>query len=445
MAGYEKLLQKRHENSIWTRYAIMALGLWLVTGLESFTYDSEKIFVSDFLSGIGLVVFGALSIKEERRWAPWVCCFIGIWLLASPILFWAPEAVCYLNDTLSGILVVVLSVIIPGSPGIIESGPEVPHDWSYNPSSWLQRLPLVSLSFFSFLIARFLLAFQLGYIPSIWEPFFDEATAKMLSSYVAVLLPFPESGLASFVFAMQLLLGSKGSSRRWHTMPWAVLLFGIFVVFFGLVATFGILVQPLFFGTWSSLMLLLALLMMGTVILSVDEVVATLQFIVRARRDGTPYWQAFWVGSQAVVGGHVDARSPSHAEVYYHLFPAMCWGLTFPLTLLLSVFVGAWLLVSGNNFSNMEGLGSYAIWTANHVLGALIIITSLLSCAEVLRFLRHINFALGLMVCIIPWYYEQSVNAESWENFIIGLAVVFLSFPKGQIKQRYGSLERFIR
>ena len=37
---------------------------------------------------------------------------------------------------------------------------EVPKGWSYNPSSWKQRLPIMLLAFFGFLMARILPLFN---------------------------------------------------------------------------------------------------------------------------------------------------------------------------------------------------------------------------------------------------------------------------------------------
>jgi hypothetical protein len=118
----------------------------------------------------------------------------------------------------------------------------------------------------------------------------------------------------------------------------------------------------------------------------------------------------------------------------------MCWGLTFPSTLLFSALLGVWLLLSEAMVGQV-----HAVATANHVLGTLIIVSSLLACAEVLRSVRYVNVVFGALVCMVPWYYTHGLNAEGWVNLITGLAVLFLSFSKGQVRQRYGSIERCIR
>jgi hypothetical protein len=79
-----------------------------------------------------------------------------------------------MNDTIVGALAIAFSVLVPMMPGMSHEGmmdeSTVPPGWTYSPSSWLQRLPIIALGFFGFLIARYLAAYQLGHIGSIWEP-----------------------------------------------------------------------------------------------------------------------------------------------------------------------------------------------------------------------------------------------------------------------------------
>src|SRR3546814_16390374 len=62
-------------------------------------------------------------------------------------------------------------------PGMSHEGmmdeSEVPPGWTYSPSSWLQRLPIIALGVFGFLIARYMAAYQFGHIDYVWEPFFS--------------------------------------------------------------------------------------------------------------------------------------------------------------------------------------------------------------------------------------------------------------------------------
>jgi len=55
------------------------------------------------------------------------------------------------NDTLVGILVIVFVLLMPGMPGMtMLAGPDAPPGWSYNPSSFAQRAPIIALALVGF-------------------------------------------------------------------------------------------------------------------------------------------------------------------------------------------------------------------------------------------------------------------------------------------------------
>ena len=90
-----------------------------------------------------------------------------------------------MNDTLVGALVMGLTVLIPGMPNMImymEMGSEVPPGWSYNPSSWPQRWIMIVTGLAGWMVSRYLAAFQLGYIDTVWDPFFGSSSIEVLNS-----------------------------------------------------------------------------------------------------------------------------------------------------------------------------------------------------------------------------------------------------------------------
>src|SRR5262249_53777991 len=137
---------------------------------------------SDITSGILLMLFGALALSPRFAWAQWATTVVGLWLLFAPLFFWSPGAAAYMNATVIGALAIVFSILVPMMPGMGHAGmmdeSTVPPGWTYSPSSWLQRLPIIVLAFFGFLVARSLAAYQLGQIASIWEPFFSGGSGK---------------------------------------------------------------------------------------------------------------------------------------------------------------------------------------------------------------------------------------------------------------------------
>src|SRR3546814_2826001 len=63
-------------------------------------------------------------------------------------------------DTLIGALVIVLAVMVPPQPGIgreaLASSSDMPLGWSYSPSTYTQRIPIVALAFVGLFISRYL-------------------------------------------------------------------------------------------------------------------------------------------------------------------------------------------------------------------------------------------------------------------------------------------------
>ena len=60
------------------------------------------------------------------------------------------------------------------------SGPAIPPGWSYNPSAWSERLPVLALALTGFGIATYLGLYQLGAVPGVWEPFFGDGSYRIL-------------------------------------------------------------------------------------------------------------------------------------------------------------------------------------------------------------------------------------------------------------------------
>ena len=93
-------LKEQYENSLWARYLVILLGIWMIATSLSFSYQSNLMFWNDCIVGILLCIFGFLALDRNKNWASWVCCFLGIWLQASPLFLWAPDPITYLNDTI---------------------------------------------------------------------------------------------------------------------------------------------------------------------------------------------------------------------------------------------------------------------------------------------------------------------------------------------------------
>lgn len=431
----ELLLRNHHVQILWSRFAALLLGLWLLISPSTFGYSGVSAW-SDWVSGILLVLFSLLSLSFSLRNAFWGICFVGVWLQMAPLLFWAPHPVIYLNDTLIGSLAIGFSLIVPFRAQ--ELGPEVPPGWSYNPSSWPQRMPVIFFGFVGWMLARYLSAYQLGYIHEVFDPFFPNSeTVNVITSKVSKAFPVSDAGLGALAYSLEALLGAKGSSKRWHTMPWLVVVFGILVVPLGFTSLLLIMLQPIAVGSWCGLCLLMGACMLFMLALTVDEVVATLQYLAQVRREKQSLWRHFWCGSSYSASENVE-ESPFLAgprAVLRNVFQ----GVTPPWNLVLSALCGAGLLWS-QAMLDLHG----SLKDVLTICGALLVAFSVISWAEVTRAVRFLNLPFALWAAFAPLFIESS-RLALWHSLVFGLVGFLLSFRRGRVRDRYGSWNSRIR
>jgi hypothetical protein len=320
----------------------------------------------------------------------------------------------------------------------------VPPGWSYSPSSWLQRLPIIALGFFGFLIARYLTAYQLGQIGTVWEPFFSGDAGKngtefIITSDVSRAWPIADAGLGATSYMIEALMGAMGTANRWRTMPWMVTFFFILVVPLGGVSIFFIIIQPIMIGTYCTLCLIAALAMLIMIPLTLDEVVAMGQYMLRSMRAGRPFWRTFFQGGPEPSGGKDDKNAGFSAPIVSQVIAAVR-GVTAPWTLVASCALGVWLMFSRTIFGT-EG----AIANSDHLVGALIITVAVCAMAEVARPLRFLNVAFGLWLIAAPWLLVAAPAGATWNNAIAGLLAIGFSLPRGRRSaEHYGTWDRYV-
>ncbi|WP_447978269.1 vitamin K epoxide reductase family protein [Candidatus Nitrospira bockiana] len=170
-----------------------------------------------------------------------------------------------------------------------------PPGWSYNPSSWAERLPIVGVAVLGFAIALYLALYQWGIVATVWEPFFGDGSERVLHSWLSKVLPIPDAAVGAFAYALDAVTGLIGGPARWRTMPWMVVLFGIAVGPLGLVSIFLVIAQPVLLDAWCSLCLVSAFLSLVMIGPAMDEVLASLQHMRREYDAGRSLWSA-WLG-----------------------------------------------------------------------------------------------------------------------------------------------------
>jgi uncharacterized membrane protein len=424
---------------LWTNWTVVTLGVWLATSPSTFGYGGTAIGRSDVVSGVLLAALASLAIWPRGDfYGRWGVALVGLWLQFAPLVFWAESPAAYLNDTLVGALAITFSVLVPMMPGMAHhrvmeaKGPEVPPGWSYNPSSWSQRAPLIATGALGWFISRYLAAYQLGYTTQVWEPFFGPGSKSVLESEVSRMWPISDAGLGALAYTIETLMGWMGGTSRWRTMPWMVTFFGILVIPLGITHIVLVILQPVVVGHWCTLCLAAAAVMLVMIPLAVDEVVAMIQFLRRSVREGKPFWRTFWVGGTLDVRAE-DERSPEYGERVGRFPPAMFWGVTAPWTLTASAAIGLWLMFSPAVLGSHGGAAD-----VDHVAGALVLTFSVIAMAEVVRPVRFVNVFLGAWVLLSPWIAQGASTSARWLDALAGLAVVALALPRGSLSDRYG-------
>lgn len=463
--SHEAAMSRMHQRTLWTHFAVILLGCWCLTAPAILGYGdsgnwgtdlarvaiernlpapdlrSSAMIWSDVVSGILLIGFGTLSVFRRFRFAQWGSCFTGIWLLAAPLVFWAPDAASYASDTLVGAFAITLSVLVPMMPGMsmeaMSAEEDIPPGWSYSPSSWPQRLPIIALAFVGFFIARYMAAYQMGHIASVWDPFFDQGTARIITSDVSRAWPVPDAGLGAMSYLLEGLSGAMGDRRRWRTMPWMVAMFGVLVVPLGAVSIFFIIIQPIMIGTWCTLCLLAAAAMVLMLPYTFDEIVAMLQFLLQAKREGQSLWQVFWHGGTIANSGKASAPTlPTDPGQWLAVKQQASW---LPKALFVSAALGIWLMFTRLTFGT-----SGALADSDHLVGSLVFTFSVSAFAETVRPLRAINMLFGVWLIVSPWILSGGSRQGAVGDMAVGALLLVLALPRGPIVRSYGAWNRYL-
>ena len=171
---------------------------------------------------------------------------------------------------------------------------EIPPGWDYNPSAWGQRLPIVGVAIVGFLIALYLGLYQLDVFETVWEPFFGDGSRKILNSSVSEVLPIPDGLLGAIGYLADAVTGAVGGTKRWKTMPWIVIVFGLAIGPLGLISLMLVVLQPVLFDAWCTLCLTSAAISIIMIGPAIDEMLASLQLMQRAKRERLSMWKVFW-------------------------------------------------------------------------------------------------------------------------------------------------------
>ncbi len=412
---------------VWSRYVVIGLGFWLLANIPTFEISHFPTALCDAISGFLLIFFGWISLNEKRKAAPWIIALIGVWMQLYPLIYHSPNAFSYANDTLVGVLAITFAVIIPGLPGLLEFSDATPSGWSYNPSAWTQRLPIAALAFFGWMVTRYMAAYQLGFIHTIYDPIFPNGTLNVVTSTISKSIPISDAGLGAVGFSLVMLMACMGDSQRWRTMPWLVIFFGILVFVLGSVSILYVLCQPLVIGSWCAWCLATTIIMLGMILLAIDEVWAALHYIRGCLKAGETFAHAFWHGAKS------EERIQAQVEGIEKLYvKSIKTGVSVPFNLVLSALMGIYLMMAPALYGITGSLQDL-----DHIAGSFVTVVSIVTMAEVVRAWRLLNIILGAVLILVTWYaFPQDENTI--QTMALGALIILLSLRRGPIHEKYG-------
>lgn len=445
---HEALLIEQHRRFRWAHFANIFLGLWLLLQPPLIGVEDPVLAWIEVVLGAGTILFAVLSLSWRMGWARWITAGIGALVMAAPFVLWTDNNAAFLSDTLVGALIFAFAIgtrpEVGPSPLAATSGPYVPPGWDYNPSTWTQRLPIIALAVLGLEVSRYLAAYQLGLIDGVWEPFFagsavdpQNGTEEIITSSVSEAWPVPDAAVGGYTYALEIMTGIVGTQARWRTMPWLVVLFGLMIVPLGVISITFIIIQPIVIGTWSTLTLVAAAAMLVQIPYSVDELIATLQFIKRRVRAGRSWLRVLLFGDT----DDGPDEQPSHEfNRGAGAILADMWsgGVNVPWNLALAGLVGIWLL-----FTRLTLGAEPPMADADHLIGALSLTVISLASAEIIRAARFGLIPLGAALFVTPFLYGASTE-QIVASFVSGVLLIALSLRRGPVRCRYGSWQSWI-
>jgi hypothetical protein len=220
-------------------------------------------------------------------------------------------------------------------------------------------------------------------------------------------------------------------------MPWLVILFGLMIAPLGITSIFFIIIQPIVIGTWSTLALIGAAAVLIQIPYSLDELLATLQFMRRRMKAGRSWLRVFLFGD--TDDGEAESSRDEFDRKPTETLRAM-WtgGVNLPWNLAAAAAIGVWLM-----FTRLTLGAEGAMANADHLIGALALTVISLAAAELARPLRFLLIPLGAALLVTPFVYDCNA-AQIIASFACGIGLIGLSLRRGAIRERYAGWLKLI-
>ena len=222
-------------------------------------------------------------------------------------------------------------------------------------------------------------------------------------------------------------------------MPWMVLLFGLLIIPLGVVSVTFIIIQPPLIGALCTLCIIQAAVTVVLIPYSIDEVLATCQYLWRATTAGEPFWRTFWQGGPALSENQTPEPGPR---------PSGGWRAARVRHRRRQFSLDAGREHGARRVPDASPLvfgTEPPLYFSDHILGCLVILVAVTAMAEIARPVRFLNVALGAWIAASPFLLEGGTLAGTVGDVSIGLALIGLSLPRGKRSdEHYGGWDRLI-
>lgn len=436
---------QHHQTYSWVLYVNMVIGLWMISDPFTFGYLKPITTYTTIGSALALIALSFLALDPYRLWAKWGINVVAFGLYLIPMVFFSESGEAFSLLYLLATLIIGLNLLVPNMPGIYlyrTPGPVQPPGWSYNPSAWEERIPVLTIAWFGFLVARYMAAYQLDYIDYIPDPAFGEGTMNVLDSEVSKSFPVSDAALGAVSYILDVLMGYMGSTARWRTMPWVVIIFAILIIPLGVVSVTLVILQPLGVGYWCFYCLLTATVSVIMMPFTFDEAAASTEFLIRAKQEGQSFWKVFWKGG--TLKGWPEEEYPEYEQHRFlqstakHMFSDLG---SLPWQLFATAGIGAWIMFMPTLLGYLET----PLASSDIIIGALTITFSIACMSEVARVGRLINLLFALWLAVSVFFLSVDVANYQWIHWLTGAALFGLSLPRGPIVEKHGMFDKYIR
>lgn len=205
----------------------------------------------------------------------------------------------------------------------------------------------------------------------------------------------------------------------------------------GVVSIGFIIIQPVLIGTWSTLALFAAVAVLIQIPYSLDELLASVQFVRRRVNAGQNALRVFLFGDtddgRETAGETLELDRSAGAV----LKEAIAGGVSLPWPLAVVALIGVSLM-----FTRITLGAEGTLANAHHLIGALTLTVVSVAAAEVARPARFLNVPLGAALLVVPFVYGANMFMTV-VTIACGAAIIGLTLRGGAIKERYGAWTRW--